>query len=160
MTPKTGMAGIAPAIPVQRDADLGATPLFLFLGWSRRPVVGRYAAQRRRRRLRRYRQGGHRRRVLGCCCRRCGLRRLRRADLQWLLAHRQQQIGIVHAMAIADTEIQRRCLGLPEQLSQPRLAAAREYTDWPEIGAEWLEVPDVRPERGERNAGVVLHDVL
>ena len=63
-------------------------------------------------------------------------------------------------MAIADAEIERRRLGLLEQLAEPRLTAAGEYRDRPEIGAERLEVPDVRPERRQRNSGVVLHDLL
>ncbi len=99
-----------------------------------------------------------------CRCRRRGSRRglggLRRAQLQLILAHRQQQVRIVPAMAIADPEIERRRLGFLEQLAKPRLTAAGEYRDRPEIGAERLEVPGVRPERRERNSGVVLHDLL
>ena len=82
------------------------------------------------------------------------------SELELLLAHRQQQVGVVNAMAIADPEIQRRRLGLLEQFAEPRLIAAREYRDRPEIGAERLEVPGVRPERRQRNPEVVLHDLL
>ena len=67
--------------------------------------------------------------------------------LQRLLPDRQQQVGIVDAMAIADAEFERRRLGLLEQLAQPRLMPAREDCDRPEVGAERAEFPHVGLER-------------
>src|SRR5688572_31149211 len=63
-------------------------------------------------------------------------------------------------MAIADAEVERRRLQLPEKLTEPRLTPARKDRDRTEIGAERAELPEVGLEGMQRNTRVVLDDLL
>src|SRR5690348_6434432 len=77
--------------------------------------------------------------------RRDRLRRRRRIGDRWLIRarlHRQQQVGIVRAPAIADAEIHR--LRAPEQRGIGLLVAARKFADRAGIMAEREKVPSLR----------------
>src|SRR5262245_46679996 len=87
-----------------------------------------------------------------------GLRgRLRRARHRRVAADGEQQVRLVAAPAVAVAEVDRR--GRPaEQLLQPRLEGAREDAERRHVVAERLELPLLRVEMRERDAGVVLED--
>src|ERR1700686_5396415 len=75
-----------------------------------------------------------------------------------VVAHGEQQIGLVRAPAVADAEIHRRRRGLLEQLLELRLVGAREDAERREVMPEGLELPLLPVEMGERNPGIVFQD--
>src|SRR5581483_3446828 len=81
-------------------------------------------------------------------------RGIRRGGLIRPRPHRQQQVGVVGAPAIADAEVHR--LGVAEQFGIGLLVASGKFTDRAGIMAEREEVPLLRIVVAQRDSGIVL----